>query len=113
MTARTSAKLQLLDLVVTDRVRAEQVRRVYRQLVALGREYDLMRASSISKARAAWEKRTTAGESADPAGSEALELLLAPPLEQGKAAYERYTALMLEARSLLTQREFERLDRVR
>ncbi len=113
MTARSTAKLELIDLVVSDPERAERVRAIYVELAVLGRDFDVARARSILRSRDEWQRRTTAEGQAAPASAEALELLLAPPVAEGKAAYERYTTLMLEARSLLSQDEFEALDRVR
>lgn len=112
MTARTSAKLDLVELVVSDRDRAERVRRVYLQLLELGREFDLMRQRSLAKAGRSWPQRATTADAAA-TSAETLELVLAPPLADSRAAFDRYAALMLEARSLLTQDEFERLDRAR
>ena len=113
MTARASAKLGLIDLVVSDPTRAERLRVVYVELAALGRDFDLARARSMLRSRDEWARRTTAEGQATPVSAEALELFLAPPIAVGKAAYERYAALMLEARSLLREDEFEALNRVR
>lgn len=113
MTARSSAKLELIELVVDDPERAQRVRQIYLQLVDLGRQFDLLRAQSLSKARADWQKRVSSDAQAAPGNAETLELVLAPPLQDGKAVFERYAALMLEARSLLTQHEFEKLNKVR
>ena len=113
MTARATAKLDLVDLVVSDSERAQRVRQVYLQLVDLGREFDLLRARALTRARADWQQRATPDAQTAPADGKTLELVLAPPLEQSKAVFERYTALMLEARSLLTQQEFEKLNKVR
>jgi hypothetical protein len=113
MTARATAKLDVIELVVSDPVRAEQVRQVYLQMAALGREFDLARARSILEARSSLEKRSTEAAQAEPASATELELMLAPPLERGKALFGRYTALMLEARTLLTEDEFEKLNGVR
>jgi hypothetical protein len=73
----------------------------------------LARARAILEARAALETRSTAAARSNPATSAELERMLAPPLEQGKALFERYMALMLQARSLLTEDEFEALNGVR
>lgn len=113
MTARSTAKLGLVDLVVGDRARAERVRAVYEELAALGRDFDLARARSILRSRDEWQRRAAAAGPSSEASAEALELLLAPPVAEGQAAYERYTTLMLEARSLLSEDEFEALNRVR
>jgi hypothetical protein len=114
MTARATAKLDVIELVVSDPVRAERVRQVYVRIAALGHEFDLARARSILEAQSALEKRSTeAAQAADPASPAELERMLAPPLEQGKALFERYAELMLEARTLLTEDEFEKLNGVR
>jgi hypothetical protein len=112
MTARASAKLDLVELVVADPARAQRARRVYLELAELGRKFDAMRASSLTKAGADWQRRTQVAplEAAKP---ETLELVLAPPLEDSKLIFERYATLMLEIRGLLTREEFEKLDKVR
>lgn len=112
MTARSTAKLDLVELVVTDPERARRAREVYVELAELGRKFDAMRASSLAKAGADWQRRTQVapGETARP---ETLELVLAPPLEESRVIFERYAALMLHIRSLLTREEFEKLDKVR
>jgi hypothetical protein len=113
MNARATAKLDVIELVVSDPARAERLREVYLRLAALGLQFDLARARSILEVRATLEKRSTEAAQSSPAGSGELERMLAPPLEEGKALFERYTALMLEARSLLTEDEFEKLNGVR
>jgi hypothetical protein len=113
MRARATAKLDVIELVVSDGARAERVRQVYLQLAALGQEFDLARARSILEVRSALEKRSTEAAEAAPASPDDLERMLAPPLEEAKALFQRYTALMLEARSLLTEDEFAKLNRVR
>jgi hypothetical protein len=113
MSARVMGKLDVIELVVSDPARAERVREVYLQLGALGRQFDLARARSILGAQAALEKRSTEATQSEPGKVGDLEAMLAPPLQEGKAIFERYTALMLEVRSLLTEDEFEKLNRVR
>ena len=73
----------------------------------------IWRARAILNARTAAEQRVTATAQVDPAGSAVLEGMLAPPLEEGKAFANRYSALMLELRGLLSEDEFEKLSRVR
>jgi hypothetical protein len=113
MTARSTARLELIDLVVSDPTRAERVRAVYLELAVLGRDFDRLRARSMLRSRDEWARRATPEGQATPASADALELFLAPPIAEGKAAYARYTTLMLEARSLLREDEFETLNRVR
>jgi len=110
MSARATAKIGVVELVVSDPVRAERLRQVYLRIAELGQEFDLARSRAILQARSIAEQRSA---NAEPVGSDALELLLAPPLAQGKAMFDRYAALMRQARSLLTQDEFETLNRVR
>jgi len=113
MSARVTGRIGVIDLVVSDPARADRLRQVYLEIAELALEYDLARARSILQARSLAGQRST--QAAPAAGSDAdvLEHLLAPPLEQGKAMFERYTTLTLEARSLLTEDEFETLNRVR
>jgi hypothetical protein len=110
MSARYTARTGVIDLIVADPARADRLREVYLRVAALGHEFDLARARSMLEARSIAEQRSRQGEPADPG---ALEDLLAPPLAQGRAMFDRYAALMLEARALLTEDEFERLNRVR
>ena len=113
MSARATAKLGVIDLVVSDPLRAERVREVYLRIATVAREFDQARARSLLQARSIAEQRTTPEAQAEAADTAALEHLLAPPLAQGKTMYERYTALMRQARSLLTADEFDTLNRVR
>ena len=107
------AKLDLVELVVTDEARAERLRDVYQRLADLGRQFDLARARSMLDARSVLENRPDRTEPPGPTPSAELERVLAPPLEESKAFYDRYSALMLEVRSLLTEDEFEKLNGVR
>jgi len=113
MSARSSAKLDVIPLVVGDPERAERLREVFAELAALGRDVDSARARSVTRARDEWARRSTTEGQAPPASAEELELLLAPPVADARATYARYTALMLEARRLLSEDEFEKLNRVR
>ena len=110
ISARATAKIGLIDLVVADAVRAQRLRQVYQRIAALGLEFDLARARSVLQARSIAEQRS--GQAA-PGDADALEHLLAPPLAQARAMFDRYSALQLEARSLLTEDEFDALNRVR
>jgi hypothetical protein len=112
LTARATAKAGVVTLVVSDRARAERLRAIYLEVVKLGRELD--RARVLARAQCATEPERRAGPSAapDPIGSGVLGCSIAPPLGD-RAALDRYTRLMLEARTLLTQREFEKLARIR
>ncbi|HKP62510.1 MAG TPA: hypothetical protein VJV78_37505 [Polyangiales bacterium] len=113
MSARATAKIELIDLVVPDPQRAERVRDVYVRIAALGDEFDQARARSILQVRSIAEERSTPEAQAEPVDVSALERMLAPPLVQSRAMFDRYAALMQQARSLLTADEFETLNRVR
>ena len=113
MSARATAKLGVIDLVVADPLRAERVREVYLRIATVAREFDQARARSLLQARSIAEQRATPEAQAEAADPATLELLLAPPLAQGHTMYERYAALMQQARSLLTADEFDALNRVR
>jgi hypothetical protein len=110
MSARATAKIGLIDLIVADPVRAQRLGQVYLRIAALAREFDLARALSMLQARSLAQQRAARAEPGDPA---LLEPLLAPPLAQSRPMFDRYSALMLEVRSLLTESEFDKLNRVR
>jgi hypothetical protein len=111
--ARAAAKLDLVELVVSDPARAERLRRIYREAWQLGRDFDLARASALRQAYAVAANRTTAKGQAEPLHSAALERMMVPPIELGRAKLQRYTSLMLEARTLLSEDEFRKLDATR
>lgn len=113
MRARLEAKLDLIELVVKDPVRAVRVREIYVEAWQLGYDFDLARASSLQQAYAVASERTTLEEQQQPLPEGALEGLMVPDLELGRATFARYTALMLEARTLLSDEEFRKLDAAR
>lgn len=113
MRARATAKLDLIELVVSDPVRAERARRLFQQLAELARQFDVARARSMLEARAAWQRRPIDGHVDRRAGDSELEKMLVPPIEEGRALFDRYTSLMLEAREVLSEGEFENLGGVR
>jgi hypothetical protein len=103
----------VVELVVSDTARAERLRRIYGEAWALTRDFDLARSRSLRHAQAVLASRTTAWGQSAPLPESALERTLVPPLAVGRETYARYTALMLEARTLLTEEEFRRLDATR
>ena len=113
MSARAAARIELIDLVVSDPKRAERLREVYLRIAALGDEFDQARARSILQVRSMARERSTPEAQAQPVDAATLERLLAPPLVQSRAMFDRYAALLQQARSLLTPDEFETLNRVR
>ncbi|HET7538384.1 MAG TPA: hypothetical protein VFK05_00885 [Polyangiaceae bacterium] len=114
LTARANAKASVVPLVVSDPTRAARLRSIYREVVRLGREFDQARAAARAECRAAAAGQKPASAASDPIASGALECLIAPPLgEKDRAALAAYSRLMVEARSQLTQREFDKLARMR
>ncbi|MEI9951978.1 MAG: hypothetical protein WDO74_24085 [Pseudomonadota bacterium] len=113
LTARATAKAGVVSLVVSDPVRAERLHAIYLEVVSLGRELDRARVTARAQCAVAPEARATAAVPSDPIGSGALGCLIAPPLGNNRATLDQYSRLMREARTLLTQREFEKLARMR
>jgi len=111
--ARLEAKLDLVDLVVKDPDRAARLREIYVEAWQLGYDFDLERARSLQQAQAVAGERTTLDAQQEPLPEGALEGLMVPDLELGRATFARYTALMLEARTLLSDEEFKKLDATR
>lgn len=112
LTARATAKAGVVSLVVADRRRAERLREIYLEVVNLSRELDRARVTARAQCSTDLERQSAARTASDPIASGVLGCSIAPPLTD-RAALERYTRLMLESRTLLTQREFEKLARVR
>jgi len=112
LTARATAKAGVVSLVVSDRARAKRLRAIYLEVVSLSRELDRARVTARAQCANALEPRTPTASPADPIASGALGCSIAPPLTD-RAALDRYARLMLEARTLLTQREFDKLARMR
>ena len=112
LTARASAKAGVVSLVVSDRARADRLRAIYLEVITLSRELDRARVTARAQCAMAQAPGTGAANALDPIASGALGCSIAPPLGD-RAALDRYTRLMLEARTLLTQREFEKLARMR
>jgi len=114
LTARANAKASVVPLVVSDPARAARLRAIYKEVIRLGHEFDAARAAARAACRAAAEPQKAASSAPDPIASGTLECLIAPPLgARDRAALDSYTRLMLEARRLLTQREFDKLARMR
>jgi hypothetical protein len=112
LTARATAKAGVVSLVVSDRTRAARLRAIYLEVVSLSRELDRARVTARAQCANALEHHVAPPSSADPIASGALGCSIAPPLTD-RAALDRYARLMLEARTLLTHREFDKLARMR
>jgi len=107
MRARLEAKLDLVELVGHDPARAARLREIYVEAWQLGYDFDLARARSLQEAQAVVGERA-AQEQALPEGT--LERILLPDPGIGRASFARYAALMLEARGLLREDEFRKLE---
>ena len=111
--ARLEAKLDLIELVVSDPTRAARLREIYVEAWQLGHDFDLARARSLQQAQAVAAERTSPDAQRTPLPEGVLEGMLVPNIEIGRATFTRYTALMLEARTLLSEQEFRKLDAAR
>lgn len=98
--ARSEARIELIELIVEDPVRAARVRALYLQVGELARRFNRERAAAWA---AAAEEGSTANLSAAATRVE----------ESARRAYDEYERIQLELRTVLTAREFARLDRVR
>lgn len=113
MRARLEAKIDLIELVVPEPARAARLREIYVEAWQLGYDFDLARARSLRQAQAGAAERSWPDAQREPLPEGALEKLIVPDLELGRAMFARYTALMLEARTLLSDEEFAKLDAAR
>jgi hypothetical protein len=111
--ARLEAKLDLIELIVPDPTRAARLREIYVEAWQLGYDFDLARARSLQQAQDVAVERTSAEAQEQPLPEGALERMLVPDIELGRATFARYTALMLEARTLLSDDEFRKLEATR
>ena len=111
--ARLEAKLDLIELVVHDPARAARLREIYVEAWQLGYDFDLARARSLQEAQAVAGERTSAEAQEQPLPEGTLERTMVPDIEVGRASFARYTALMLEARTLLSDDEFRKLEATR
>ncbi len=107
------AKADVVDLIVADRARADRLRQIYLRIAALEYEFDLARARAVEKRLSAPRSESTTAAPGHGVSAGELERFLLPPLDGSRRTFERYVSLVLEARSLLTEHEFERLEIVR
>ncbi len=105
LTVGGKAKADVVDLIVSDRERADRLRKIYSRIAALEYEFD------IARERAVEAPPSPANHAAptDRIHAAQLERFLTPPLAESRAAFERYVTLVLEARRELREHEFERL----
>src|SRR5262249_1787322 len=98
LSARAVVKLDVVELVVTDPVRAQRLRHVYLEIWELSRRYVVARAEwggGFCRATLGWGPWW--GQRS-PVAAPTLGGMLAPPIQVGRAIYQRYTELMLEER---------------
>jgi hypothetical protein len=112
LTARATAKAGVVPLVVSDSARAERLRAIYLEVVSLARDLDRARVTARAQCHTEPTSGAAVPAASDPIASGALGCSIAPPLAD-RTALDRYVQLMLEARTLLTQREFQKLARMR
>jgi hypothetical protein len=100
---RNASRVELVDLVISDRARAEKVRRLYMEIEQLMVDV----------------KRTTAGEivrlgSDNPTRSDAeTRAVVAKVRDAESAAFRRYVGLQMELRRSMSRDEFAKLDAIK
>lgn len=107
------AKADVVDLIVGDRTRADRLRQIYLRIADLEVELDRVRARVVEAGLAASEGQSGAPEPGERVDAGELERFLLPPLDESRTIFDRYVALVIEARGLLTEHEFQRLGAVR
>jgi pyruvate-formate lyase-activating enzyme len=101
--ARSASRVELVDLVISDRARAEKVRRLYVEIEELMLEV----------------KRTTAGELVklgveNPTRTDAETRAAVDKVRDAEvAAFRRYVGLQMELRRSMNAKEFAKLDRIK
>lgn len=98
--ARSEARVDLVELAVSDPARAARVRELYLRVQELKRAF-------VEKRDAAW--RETTRKQASPDFSRVADEVEAA----ADTTYREYARLMIEVRSLVTEREFARLNAIR
>jgi hypothetical protein len=98
--ARAEARVDLVELVVHDPVRAARVRGLYLQVAELERRV-------VKTREVAWMQGVRVGPSPDLA-------VLATHIENAvNEAYHEYSRLMMAVRAQVTEQEFARLNAIR
>lgn len=101
--ARGTARIEVCEIVVTDRHRAQHARAIYLQIAELGEQMAAQRARDARRL-----VTLTSRPSLDPAAIHAAVHRLEA---DQRAAFQEYVALQMELRKTLTQREFTQLGR--
>jgi hypothetical protein len=100
---RAASRIELVDLVIADRLRAQKVRRLYEAIEAS--MVEVKRTTATEIARLAIEKPTRTDAQTRAA--------VAKVRDADLAAFRRYAKLQLELRRSMSAEEFARLDAIR
>jgi hypothetical protein len=101
--ARSASRVELVDLVISDRARAEKVRRLYAEIEELMLEVKRTTAVEIVKLGADNPTRT------DTETRAAVDKVRNAEV----AAFRRYVGLQMELRRSMNAEEFAKLDRIK
>ncbi|HEX6764354.1 MAG TPA: hypothetical protein VF103_02725 [Polyangiaceae bacterium] len=100
---RSAARIELVDLVISDRARAEKVRELYMEIEELMVATKLTTSGEIAKLGAENPTRTDAETRA----------IVAKVRDADVAAFRRYVRLQMELRRAMTADEFAKLDAIK
>lgn len=100
---RSASRVELVDLVIADRVRAQKVRALYAQIETLMFDVKLTTSREITKLGAD-----------NPTQSDAETRAVVAKVRQAEiAAFQRYVKLQMELRRSMTADEFAKLDAIK
>ena len=100
---RSAARVELVDLVISDRPRAEKVRNLYAEIERLMVDVKITTAGEIIKLGAENPTRS----------DEETRAVVAKVRDAEVAAFRRYTKLQMELRRSMTAEEFAKLDAIK
>jgi len=100
---RSTARLEVTAIVITDEQRAERAREIYTKIAQLG--------EGLAHERKRAADRVTELTSEPQLDVEQIEAAIGQIKRDQKAAFVAYIALQMELRKTLTAREFEQLGR--
>jgi len=100
---RSAARIELVDLVISDRSRAEKVRDLYMEIEELMVAVKVTTAGEIIKLGVENPTRTDADTRA----------VVAKVRDADRAAFRRYVKLQMELRRTMTADEFAKLDAIK
>jgi hypothetical protein len=102
---RNAARIELVELIIHDQPRARKIKAKYEEIATLVESLAATRAKS---SRVLYELSADRTLREDELRAEIGKMRAA-----GRATFEKYTALQLELRTMMTSEEFHRLDEVR